>query len=1024
MSITSNRARRVFVLEVAGLPQRYHSGGFNVTGSNLSSVLAVGIGYQDIEAIVSVGSYSAELDPSGGVATYNSVTVTLNSDRLRGDLNDPSVIFGRCGARASGPFRAQVTSELQYETDIGTLDIDTTVSGVSYPALFHIGAETIKVTGATPIAGGDRLSFNERAVGGSQRQAHLITQGATNVPEVATAITTFRGRRASLWLALQYPDGGVGDFTEVVNGFINSAPTVEEGGTVTLSLTPIIGLVDGQITDRGRKATHLKQGFHYYTGREGSYLEWAVALKNGGVTYWVYRPTIDPVGPPPTFEIHTPQEDDHNLFWFAGPRGVDPDTDGAHPRYPRLEGPFQNSSEHIFYPLTESGGSYTFDATQSVYSTSGPDYIATRTNSEAESKRIKLGTNEVKPWPDVAIEGLINEPDSVTGYDGSWARWQLSADGTVVITPTRDPHGVNPRVILSHRGLSQLVVEGEELRARYWDANGPRPPLWSRFRVWYPIDIREPDSQELFSQDPRPGQPRHINQRVLECVQSQTKRSRSFQIRSVALAYYQWRELTLLVEDSLGLPTTATAGTTYDIQVKYVDRRSEEVAYQWLKATHQTTATYDSSTVGYVIHLDPAQDWELVSSFGDWADSERAEIYGGALFDRERPGEVILKLLQSGGGGAKLGTYDVYSIGLAIPSSDIDEDSFLTYDGSSAFTFSGSISGDGVKVSDVIDSMLKAMSCALIMKRTESGRSLITLQPIGAERSASATATISAGDWHSDQPPTWSIYEDVVTQTVVRYDWDTQEERWGAEVTFNNQEAINRYGGERAQVSLDLYGLTSRDIGDALGDTLGYFLPVVARQWNLLSNPLRMWRGSIGTGQSLLMDVGAYVSVSSPLLKGYGDSWGVTDQVGMVQSISQELMGEGAQIEIITTGTAPVAWNASADVSAINSATDLTVLTDSYSGPAVDDVSFFQVGDVVDYLPRGNHDAAITGLEIASITGNRIRFTAAHGVTVTGGTLEPTIYTSASAHNKADAYLASNTSPPVLGSSVDAQRYS
>jgi hypothetical protein len=90
---------------------------------------------------VSVGSYSAELDPSGGVATYNSVTITLNSDRLRGDLNDPSVIFGRCGARASGPFRAQVTSELQYETDIGALDIDTTVSGVSYPALFHIGAE-------------------------------------------------------------------------------------------------------------------------------------------------------------------------------------------------------------------------------------------------------------------------------------------------------------------------------------------------------------------------------------------------------------------------------------------------------------------------------------------------------------------------------------------------------------------------------------------------------------------------------------------------------------------------------------------------------------------------------------------------------------------------------------------------------------------------------------------------------------------------------------------------------------------
>ena len=199
---------------------------------------------------------------------------------------------------------------------------------------------------------------------------------------------------------------------------------------------------------------------------------------------------------------------------------------------------------------------------------------------------------------------------------------------------------------------------------------------------------------------------------------------------------------------------------------------------------------------------------------------------------------------------------------------------------------------------------------------------------------------------------------------------------------------------------------------------------MVARQWELLSNPLRVWRGSIGTGQSLLFDVGSYLSVSSPLLKGYGDEWGVTDGVGMVQSIRQELMGEGAQISIISTGAAPVAWNASAEVDLIPSTTELRVKEDEFSGSAVDDVSFFQAGDVVDYLPLGDHDNAITGLVIDSITGNTITFTAAHGVTVTGGTLEPTIYTAASAHHKADAYLASDTSPPVLGSSTEAQRYS
>ena len=270
MSITDDRARRVFALEVAGLPVRYISGSFNASASNLASEIVSGISYEDVEGIYSVGAYAANLDPSGGVASYSPISITLYSDRVRGGANDPSVIFGRCGARASAPFRAQITSELEYVTDSGTLDIDTTVSGVAYPALFHIGAETLKVTGVTAIAGGDRLTVSDRAVGSSQRQAHLITQGGTNVPEVSTAITTFRGRRASLWVAQELPGGTLTDFTQIVNGFLDSSPIVEEGGTVSLSLTPIIALLDGEITERGRNSTKLLQDFHYYTGREGS----------------------------------------------------------------------------------------------------------------------------------------------------------------------------------------------------------------------------------------------------------------------------------------------------------------------------------------------------------------------------------------------------------------------------------------------------------------------------------------------------------------------------------------------------------------------------------------------------------------------------------------------------------------------------------------------------------------------------------------------------------------------------------
>jgi len=175
----------------------------------------------------------------------------------------------------------------------------------------------------------------------------------------------------------------------------------------------------------------------------------------------------------------------------------------------------------------------------------------------------------------------------------------------------------------------------------------------------------------------------------------------------------------------------------------------------------------------------------------------------------------------------------------------------------------------------------------------------------------------------------------------------------------------------------------------------------------------------------MLLDVGSYVSVSSPLLKGYGDEWGVSNEVGMVRSIRQDLMREGAEIELISFGILSVRWNASATVSSVVDSTSVLISANDFTDATTSyDADFFAVGDVVDYLPEGNEDNAITGLIIQAVSETAIIFTTAHGITTAGGTLEPSTYNSASAHHKADAYLASNASPPLLGSSTEAQEYS
>ena len=122
---------------------------------------------------------------------------------------------------------------------------------------------------------------------------------------------------------------------------------------------------------------------------------------------------------------------------------------------------------------------------------------------------------------------------------------------------------------------------------------------------------------------------------------------------------------------------------------------------------------------------------------------------------------------------------------------------------------------------------------------------------------------------------------------------------------------------------------------------------------------------------------------------------------------------------MLLSGLSPVAWNSSAVVASVDSLSQISVTASEYSDQ---DISFFKVGDVVDYVPTGDQDNATIGLEIDSISGNQITFTANHGIATAGGTIEPTTYANASSNHRVDAYL--SNSNDLINSSVDAQEYS
>ena len=1017
--INSDHGRRVFALEVGGLQYRYHSGG-GATG--LNTQIISGINYTDVESIIEVGGYSSSLDVAGGVGQYSSTTVTLSVDRQRGGLGDPGIIFGRCGQRSAST-KAQLTASLTRAASV--IQVDRDLTSLSYPRLFHVGSETVRAISATTtqlnvLAG--------RAVGNTPRQTHSITLEGSSVPEITTEITTFRGRRAKLYAAHQHPSGALSSWVEIVNGFIESSPVIERQDAISISLIPLTALVDSQLGDKGVGQCSLLDGYHYY-GTDSNMLEYGIRQS----FFWGYE--IDSTSTITASTVSLIKNSNVALetdFDVSLPRGsADTDFNGQpHPRYPRLK-PRASFENKYAFPSSITAG--TNAGGQTIYTCTLASQTESYTQAEleditdltveklAELKQHQLGSDELKKWPDVINETLNSDgPSASSGLAGGLASWVLNGETQIIVKKTTTSD-VETEIFLWSDKLKFIVDMprrglGNWQNARYWrTANSALMALDDRSRCWFPIDLSSRDSD--FVQDIR-GSLDGVFRRLQ--VQPPTAAAR-FPLQGVASAYHQLYEDRFLVENSIGLPSSA-GSSSFDILVRFTDRKTNEQRDQIFVATHESTATFDGADVGVYIHLDPAQDLSDNVSFGNWSGYERVIIFRASRIRGDRPGVALLKLLQSGGGEELNGSYDVFTLGLNIVDSHIDEQSFLAVDSTSLITVDSFISGDEGDLRELVESILKLLSAAIVMRRdATTGVSKITLVSIGNDRSANTDLSISAGDWLADEPPYWGVYEDIVTQIEYQYDYDAINEKYMSNVLFSNQEAITRYGGERSKITLTLPGLSSDEFGRGAGDRYAEFLPISSRIFNLLSNPLRVWRGSIGTGQSIYLDVGSYVSVSSPHLKGYSDTYGVTDGVGMVRSIRQELMSEGCELEILVTGLSPVAWNVTAKVISIT-LDSVTVSEDAFSDSVVDDVSFFSVDDVVDYVPLGDHDNAITGLVISSITGNTITFTANHGIASLNGTLESTTYASASTQHQADAYLANSSD--IINTTIDAQEYS
>ena len=863
--LQDDQGYRVFGLEIQGLMTRFYMGHNPFISSSLFD-----LSYTDLDCIQSITPYQASIEPSGGVATYQPISISLSMDRMRGSSTDPHVIFSRL-SRSSSIWNGQLVANVLRSDDTPNLIVDSNPS-VSYPHLLHIGSESFYCTSQSESGGIYTITTSQRL---GFRQQHQIYLGGTDTPIVSSELVSWRGRQAKIYACSVDQNGNTSDNQIIFQGIIESSPTIEGLNSVTISILPMTAMLDNKVSS-GTQKTRLAQGVHYY----------------GDI-----RNQLSPL-----------------IF-----------------RYPEFQA-------FGLFPLVLGSGLKTHDEVISLFNAYG-DGISEKFSILKRSGRYLLRING------------FDADDSLVFSDSSDLLIQVSNETYSFDVPlpfvALDPQAVSfgisflgsvaPASELPDNRSYQVDLGLKFTATKFFGANSAYPILYD--------------------------------------------------IRGFALGWRDRDEPYILVQDSLGLPTEAD-GNLYAIQIKI----GEDVVNAL--ATHE-----EAIGDAYLLHLDmTTQENRQLPPFGDWlGEGSPIEISKGMIITRRPAGEVILQLLESGGGGEINGAYDLQLTGCNLHSSMIDEQSFLSLNSASGITdWIFSLPADELTLREILDPMLKTMGACIVMNRN-SFNPKIKLILLGHEADE-GQLSLSDTDFLASKPPYWSNFEDIVTQFKFNYDMHQEEP---TSRIVNNYDAINRLAGETKSMELNLYGITSDILGGTnASDFLESFLPTYARLFRLYGQAVRMWSLSIGTGKGLALDVGGYLKITSQFLKGYSDTYGITDEIAMIQEISIDLMGEGTDLKLVHLGDSSPSWNASAKILNIINTTTIEIEPDFYSDA---DIDYFKVGDVIDYFMQGS-EATILTKTIASINANQITFTSTHGFSA-GGIIQPTTYLNALSHHTKRAYI-------------------
>ena len=981
------------VVTVAGLTDRYYSG--PAPGSQDIPGTSSALTYRDLDAVLAIGPESASVDEVDATVEQSPVTVRLLArgaalSPLHATTTtrtaDPVATLRRIGPRGTSESRrSTLAATLSSEAGPSVMTCTTDIS--AWTGLVHCGLEALHITGAATGSVND-LDV-ARGVAYSRIARHIWQPSRGYQPLVTRDVVSWRGRVAIIQAAPVV--GGVlaGAYAEIWRGVLDREPSLSSDGmTVELRIAPMTALLRQRLS-AGATSTTLVRGWHHFVPGQGS------------------RVAVDQI-----FE-------DNEAWWSqytvrAGAAVVDVAAyrahiglsditlDADHPRGGQVI--LRTGAAATVHAVTARA---IFGGNGELTTDAAPPAPVGTTQGIMTSPRVEepcvldlvdpTGTGELVRWPERAIQVIAGTyAPAVTWNDAehNCDMWRVSS--------TQGRLGRWARVELAEDGAGWLFRAGLIVGGV---AQAPLSLRWEPGeQVCVGVDFRAPDDDRKI-----------VN---IEAQSTATRRERissdadlramaRIRCRGPANAWFQGSEGHILVVDDI----YSGAGQPQTMRLAGGDENNGLSGYVDVRVT-ASTAVNDPDTgdpVGYRLTV-------------SWVDNRARYIIDRgtpvtvtpqARSQGVDPGILLLRLLQSGGGGQVHGSHDVLPYGAGLDSADMTEDSF------SALPMPEPLRGVSADVSssstlaEVMGGMLTLIGAAVV-QRWSDGRQRLVCTPIGPGPTADAVMTITDADILADGQCASTVDGRVVRSYRIESDHDGAGEPQRV-TTYVDSDAVDATGGDAGeQLTLDLRNLRLEGGGADAAVTL---LPVLQHLRRRAGVPRARYELAVSVDQAGAMEVsiGDTVTLTCAYAVAVDGTIGLTAEPCRVLGLERDWLGGRLRLTLGASGLRPSGWAPSLRVLTIVSAVAVTVDTDAYTG-AVDprtgeaqtdlgrtSLSYFAVGDRVRCIPAGAWASGVE-LTISTIVGVTVTLSGAHGLSV-GDDIDHADYDDASTAARAYVYL-------------------